>query len=383
MHMETLNSSGRLPSLDGLRAISILLVIMGHSSVTVRGFSPGAAAILGYMGAGRLGVSTFFVISGFLITTLLAYEQRASETINLKNFYIRRAFRIFPAFYFYWLVALGLTFLGFIHLPRIELISSATYVWNYVPRKIDNWFLGHTWSLSVEEQFYLLWPLILKLSGPKRGKWIALSVIIVAPFLRVASYFLFPPVRPLIGMMLPTRADSLMIGALLALLVQDKDQMELVARVVRSWWIPAATVCFAAIDTVLCGRFRGAYLLPIGFTVQNLVLVLLVAHLVFYDKTRLGRILNNPVMVHVGTISYSLYLWQQMFLTPKNSTFTGVFPLNILCAFVAAELSYKLIEKPFLSWRKRFSISSAHAEAAKDYLACQPNGKQLAASASA
>jgi peptidoglycan/LPS O-acetylase OafA/YrhL len=380
-HMEKLDSSGRLPSLDGLRAISILLVLIGHGSATLR-FHPGAATILGYIGAGRLGVSTFFVISGFLITTLLAHEQRSTETINLKNFYIRRAFRIFPAFYVYWLVALSLTLLGFIHLPRIELISSAIYVWNYVPRKIDNWFLGHTWSLSVEEQFYLLWPLILKVSGPKRGKWMALLVIVLAPFLRVASYFLFPPVRPLIGMMLPTRADSLMIGSLLALLAQDKAQMELLARAVRSWWIPAATVCFVAIDTVLCERFRGAYLLPFGFSAQNLVLVVLVAHVVFYDKTRLGRVLNNSVVVHVGAISYSLYLWQQLFLTSKNTTFTGIFPLNIVCAFIAAELSYKFIEKPFLSWRKRFSVSGAHAEAAKDYLACQTTGKQLAASAS-
>jgi peptidoglycan/LPS O-acetylase OafA/YrhL len=235
----------------------------------------------------------------------------------------------------------------------------------------------------MEEQFYLLWPLILKRSGPNRGKSIAFLVIIIAPFLRVASYFLFPPVRPLIGMMLPTRADSLMIGALLALLAQDKDQMEMVMRVVKSWWIPAATVAFAALDTVLCYRFKGAYLLPVGFTAQNLMLVLLVAHFVFYDKTRLGQILNSRIAVHVGTISYSLYLWQQLFLTTRNSTFTGMFPLNILCAFVAAELSYKFIEKPFLSWRKRFSVSGAHAEAAKDYLAAETPGKQLAASASA
>jgi len=87
--------SGRLPSLDGLRALSIGMVVLGHCSATVRPINPGAASVLGFIGAGRLGVSIFFVISGFLITTLLVREHLSTHTISLKDFYIRRAFRIF------------------------------------------------------------------------------------------------------------------------------------------------------------------------------------------------------------------------------------------------------------------------------------------------
>jgi peptidoglycan/LPS O-acetylase OafA/YrhL len=373
----------RIPSLDGLRALSICLVVIGHSSGTVSALSYHASMVLGLIGAGRLGVSIFFVISGFLITTLLVREQQATQSVSLKDFYIRRAFRIFPGFYAYWLVALGLTLLGYIHLSHTDLISAAIYVWNYVPRKVDTWFLGHTWSLSVEEQFYLLWPFVLKLSGPIRGKWAALAVVIAAPFIRVATYFIFPSTRPRIGMMLHTRADSLMIGALLALVCLNADHLRILKRWAGSWLIPVVSLCFVAIDTVLTRQFKGTYLLSIGYSLQNLMIVSLIAHVVFYDKTRLGRVLNHPAIVHIGVISYSLYLWQQLFLTTNNITFTGIFPLNIVCAFLAAELSYYLLEKPFLRWRKRFSNVPNEAAKTREGLIPAPETGRLAASASA
>ena len=296
-------SNGRIPSLDGLRAMSICLVIVGHASATVAVFSHSASTLFAFIGAGRLGVSVFFVISGFLITKLLAREQQAAQSIDLKAFYIRRMLRIFPAFYCYWLVVLALTLLGCIHVPRLDLVSSAVYIWNYVPRKVDSWFLGHTWSLSLEEQFYLLWPFILFLSGPKRGKWIAFGIVVFAPFLRVASYFLFPSTRPLIGMMLHTRADSLMIGSLLALVMQERDHIDTIKRWAQSSLIPVGALCFVAVDTILSVRFRGEYLLPVGYTLQNLLIALLVAHVVFYDQTSFGKILSIPskvIKLHSG-----------------------------------------------------------------------------------
>ncbi len=379
----TMTSNSRMPSLDGLRAVSICMVVMGHCSGTMTRFSPNGSALLGFIGAGRLGVSIFFVISGFLITTLLVREQLTMQSISLKNFYIRRAFRIFPGFYAYWLVALALTLLGYIHLSHTDLISAAVYVWNYVPRTTDTWFLGHTWSLSIEEQFYLLWPVILKLSGPKRGTWTAFGVVLAAPFIRVSSYFLLPSTRPRIGMMLHTRADSLMIGALLALICLNEDHLHALKSVTRSWLIPVAALCFVPIDTLLTIQFKGTYLLSVGYSLQNLMIVLLIAHVVFYEKTALGRMLNNSVVVHVGVISYSLYLWQQLFLTTKNSTFTGMFPLNILCAFLAAEISYYLLEKPFLRLRKRFSNDPDGTATAKGIIGAVPEPRHLAASASA
>jgi peptidoglycan/LPS O-acetylase OafA/YrhL len=112
------------------------------------------------------------------------------------------------------------------------------------------------------------------------------------------------------------------------------------------------------------------------------MIALLMAHVVFYDKTILGRILNYPAIVHVGLISYSLYLWQQLFLTTNNTTFSGLFPWNIVCAFAAAELSYYMLEKPFLRWRKRFSNVQDNA-APRQQIPSEPGMGHFAASASA
>ena len=379
--MKTEIHSGRLPSLDGLRAISIAMVVMGHSSATARQLNPSASTVLSWLGEGGLGVSIFFVISGFLITTLLTREERHTQSIDLKKFYLRRAFRIFPAFYVYWLLILALTVLGYVHVSHMDLFSSAVYVWNYVHRTVDTWFLGHTWSLSVEEQFYLLWPFVLKLAKAERAKWIALGVVVFAPFIRLASYFWLPSTRPLIGMMLPTRADSLMVGALLALFAQNAAHCAILKRKTKSTLIPLVALCFFAIDTILSRRFKGIYILPVGYTLQNLMIAALVTHVVFHDTTRLGKILNHRILIHVGTISYSLYLWQQLFLTPMNTTFMGRFPLNLLCALIAAELSYYIIEKPFLRMRKRFSNSHSGVSAAA--VSTRANARQIAASASA
>ena len=381
-HTNTMHHSNRLPSLDGLRAVSICMVVIGHCSSTIPGLSRTALTLVRFFGNGGLGVSIFFVISGFLITTLLVREYQATQHLNLKNFYIRRAFRIFPAFYAYWLVVLVLELFGCIQVSHSDLFSSAVYIWNYVPRNVDTWFLGHTWSLSVEEQFYLLWPLILAFVTPKRATSVAIALIVAEPFLRISSYFLLPSSRPLIGMMVHTRADSLMIGALLALVSLDEVQRGLVKRIAALPLIPVGGLCFLLADALLTRFFGGKYLLPIGYTVQNVAIAILVTYVVYLDTTPLARFLNQAAIVHLGVISYSLYIWQQLFLTTKNTTITGRFPLNIVCALLVAELSYFFLEKPFLRWRRRFS-GEARSDGAQGSSVMRPAAAHFAASASA
>lgn len=147
----------RLSSLDGLRAISIALVIFEHLRRT-RGYTLGD--LNAYFGDyGRLGVTVFFVISGFLITTLLLRERERRGSISLKGFYLRRAVRIFPAFLAFMAFIIVAHEMGWIQLNRYDLVSAFTYTVNYHPGR--SWYIGHLWSLSVEEQFYLLWPLAL------------------------------------------------------------------------------------------------------------------------------------------------------------------------------------------------------------------------------
>src|SRR5579864_8938940 len=184
--MATGATSRSIPSLDGLRAFSVALVILAHSLayLPLRG---GQYPLLQVAWLGQSGVDIFFVISGFLITYLLLKEHDASGTIRLKNFYFRRFFRIFPPFYAF-LAVVGL--LWVFHAVPLDLrsfVNAATYTSNY--RGVFGWVLAHTWSLSLEEQFYLLWPPCLVLFGRRNSTFLAVGVILVSPAVRVLQHW--------------------------------------------------------------------------------------------------------------------------------------------------------------------------------------------------
>jgi peptidoglycan/LPS O-acetylase OafA/YrhL len=170
----TMTSTGRLPSLDGLRAISIILVLLGHAGGP-RGFQRINLQIGDYA---HLGVVVFFVISGFLITSLLMHEYDTTRRISLRLFYARRTLRIFPASYFYLCVICLLSASNFIHLRGVDIWHAFTYTVNFFPGR--SWQVGHLWSLSVEEQFYLLWPFAFAVSGPRKANRVAWAVIALA-----------------------------------------------------------------------------------------------------------------------------------------------------------------------------------------------------------
>ncbi|MBN8736667.1 MAG: acyltransferase [Xanthomonadales bacterium] len=212
--------SGRMPSLDGFRAVSILMVLCGHLGGT-RGFPLTASAISHWTGdLGALGVQVFFVISGFLITSLLMSERQQTGTISLKNFYLRRVLRIFPASYTLILMLLVATLLGWLDLTARDFIFASTYTVNYYPH--HPWQIGHLWSLSVEEQFYLLWPLALLLLRERRGLLLAIAAIFIGPVVRavIREYVLHVnPASPLSDMSIfPAMCDYLATGCALALL---------------------------------------------------------------------------------------------------------------------------------------------------------------------
>ena len=161
------HQSQRILSLDGLRAIAISLVLIGHLSGT-RDF-PLPKSVGDFFSLAEVGVIVFFVISGYLITTLLLQELNATAHVNLLKFYFRRTLRIFPPYYTLIFTLLLLRLLGAITLSNHDLFLTLTYTSNYFAR--ESWYVGHTWSLAVEEQFYLLWPAALLWLGKQRA-WI-------------------------------------------------------------------------------------------------------------------------------------------------------------------------------------------------------------------
>jgi peptidoglycan/LPS O-acetylase OafA/YrhL len=334
------DTRGRIPGLDGLRAISIAIVLFAHANGT-RGL-PGIPHL---DVAGDLGVRTFFVISGFLITTLLLGEYQKRGRISLRDFYIRRVYRIFPAFYVYLAVMLIVMAIGWISLPGDDIAFAATYTMNFHARRA--WWLGHLWSLAVEEQFYLMWPLVLSLLRPKRALGFAIGAIALAPVLRVVAWVAWPGVRPLTDQAFPFVFDSIATGCVLAL---ARERLEGSARYLGwldapwFWFVPLAGVVALAIP-------RTGFNLGLGVTLGNLGIAMAIHRCIRHPHYPVGRVLESRPLVFVGALSYSLYLWQQPFVNRHADSIINTFPIHIALAFGVAMASYYLVEQPMLALR--------------------------------
>lgn len=335
--------SQHLPSLDGLRAISIALVLLGHLSGT-RHF---VHANLGIGDYAHLGVVVFFVISGFLITSLLLLEHAKNGFISLRLFYARRAIRIFPASCMYIACIAVLSLAGVIHLYQRDLWYAVTYTVNYLPNR--PWQIGHLWSLSVEEQFYLLWPFAIVALKPRRAPWIAAAAIFLGPAARIAAWFFLrgTPYRDL--EMFPLVADSLATGCLLA---TSKDWLE-----TQKWYLhlfsPAISSCLVVL-VLLINRYSDYTVVGVfGTSIINICLAIVIHRSVYCYRDALGKVLNSSPVAFVGVLSYSLYVWQQPFLDRYSASWVNEFPQNLTCAILAALASYFLLEKPVMKFRRR------------------------------
>ena len=323
----------RIPSLDGLRALSIVLVLYGHLRGT-RNFSVPSLTVAGDYA--NVGVRVFFVISGFLITTLLLNENTRTGKINLRAFYVRRAFRILPAAYVYMLCAVAFNWR---QLSGADIAIAFSYVTNWSLH--PPWILGHLWSLSVEEQFYLLWPGLLALWF-RRGRRFVLFAIACGPVVRAALWLLKIPDAA--DSYFPAVADALATGALLAMLQPELRRLD---RVIRSNWflaVPALTLLLPLLDQ----HYR--FYQTIGLTMLHVGIALSIQHVV----VRPYSILNGRFVVWLGVISYSLYLWQQPFLDRHSAAIWSTFPINIILVFVCAVVSHHAVERPFLQAREQW-----------------------------
>lgn len=346
-------SPQRVPSLDGVRGVLIIAMMSVHLLGT-RGFAGvGLTAAIGDYG--YLAVITFFVISGFLITSLLLKEVERTGRVSLRAFYERRLFRIFPAFYTYVALIAAAGAAGLIAVPARDLLASATYVVNYVLGR--SWYVGHLWSLSVEEHFYLLWPLaILFLPGAtlaarrRSAAFVALAAIAAGPVLRLATITLAPAQVPLIGQATHTVPDAIAFGCLLAC-VRDRLWASPRYRAflgARAFWL-ILLVALVANWTSPHIRIFSA----LGATVSDAAITLAVDRVMRFPERASGRVLNHPALVFLGVRSYSLYLWQQPFLNRQGTALAQAFPYNLGLALVAGLLSYTLVEGPLMRLRER------------------------------
>ncbi len=362
-HAETPKGRRSIPSLDGLRAVAVLMVIVSHlygwSSLPQTGW---AHDLFVSIGQGGLGVSIFFVISGFLITTLLLQEQERTGTIGLGRFYFRRAMRIFPPYYVYLLVAAAAAWWMHRAIPLKGLLVSAGYISNYVPYtwlggSPGGWYLLHTWSLSVEEQFYLLWPFLLLLVARRNAVRLAFGILLAAPFARLGMVHLLP----LYGVggqwlrLLHTTLDLLVFGGLLAFGLKNGRFRERVQRFFHPLPLLSAfslLLMYGHIQTHVPLWAWGLF----GVSLSGASIALLLLWVVLRPEPLVGRLLNLAPLRHIGLISYSLYLWQQLFLGPF---WVPSGWKNLLAVLAAAEASFWIVERPSLRLRDRIEARFA------------------------
>jgi peptidoglycan/LPS O-acetylase OafA/YrhL len=367
---------GRIPSLDGLRAVAILLVLLCHWHFP----HGGSSAVEKARGqAGDLGVQLFFVISGFLITTLMLREVRRTGRLDLRHFYLRRFLRIVPVYLAYLAVLALLQAAGPARLTGRHWLGLATYTVNFLGAPPDTF---HVWSLCVEEHFYLLWPLLLAAFPVARCRRLALYGLVGAFALRwLALLLLRDP--GFINRWTFTRLDDIAAGCLLAFLVHDPVWRGRLDRLVHSArglaLVLLVPVAAHAVSSSLVGpRLSSPALEALLVSLRSDVSAAAFAVFLWAAVTRPGswggRLLNYRAVVVIGVLSYSLYLWHPLFVVSPSPLLLS-FPLNFVCSFLVAGLSYVLIEKPFLSLKDRLSAGTrrpATVEAAPPVVAALP-----------
>jgi peptidoglycan/LPS O-acetylase OafA/YrhL len=340
-------TAARIPKLDFLRAFSASTVVAFHWGVN-------------HVPAG-FGVTTFFVISGFLITYLLMQESQRTGTVSLKEFYIRRSLRIFPAFYAYWILAVCALVVTHNHINWYQAAASFFYVGNYYQglHGYPTSLFSHTWSISVEEQFYCLWPAVFFVFGRGGANRLLKALLLIIPLLwlyRAALHF-HGIDEAYIYTAFETRIDALLVGCSLGIMVSTRAFHKLLETLRRPLYV-APTLVLLTLSVAAGDHYGVAYRNVIGFAIDPVLIAILILQLTTMSA---ANWMDSAPLAYLGKISYSTYLYQQLVLPMIKPRVPE--SLSLVCCFlgvwVVAALSYELIERPFLRLRRRFGSLSA------------------------
>lgn len=348
----------RIPCFDGLRAVAITLVLLSHLQHS--GVPSWVKSMIASWAPGNVGVRLFFMISGFLITHILNLELQKDGKINFKKFFARRVLRIFPAFYCYLLALVLLSYVGIIRIDFYEILFASLYVENFSVVHYQGWWLvSHAWSLSIEEQFYLIFPFILgKLKAAFENHTVQLIVLMTCfcSSFRALS-ILSPRLSLMTGGVFFMYCDYFFYGAVLAIVIwKSKDRLGKLLRPYRYGLLVLAFVVLIYSSKV--EFYSVVNILVFGNLVVVSIFYLLLFFLLFPDSV-VGKVLELRAIRVVGLLSYSLYLWQQLFLGAAADwaqlKFATLFPYNLVLVLACAILSYLFIERPFLRMKSRYS----------------------------
>jgi peptidoglycan/LPS O-acetylase OafA/YrhL len=355
-------ASPRIRGLDFMRAVAVLLVLADHSGL----YRLGPLAVFD----GGFGVEIFFVLSGFLITKLLCDEVDRNGSISFRAFYWRRAARLLPAFYLYLLGGAAMLVLMHRELPWGAIATASFYTINYYQAftGAEPHYLSHCWSLAVEEQFYLVLPFVVLLMRPVALPWVLGGLICLAPMLRshwlTGDHFLSSYV------LMPFRADALLLGVLCAWAVRQPDIARLLERkrsllFAAFWLLLAGSVALAAQYQF----FFHPMMMLVGFTWLALLYATALLLAVSNQESPLKRVLRLPVLRKLGDIAFGVYLLHVPIAgllhlwiydaVPKIETPAqfGVTLAAFVLTIIVARASFVFFEKPIIRFGHRFKFS--------------------------
>lgn len=336
MDFSTELNRSHIPALDGIRAVSVMIVILYHGGIE---WVPG-----------DLGVSCFFVLSGFLITWLLFKEEDRTNTVSLKSFYLRRILRIFPAYYAFFAVSIAFDYVRGYRWNNGLIYSGLFYALNYY-----NAFNGHpptaiahAWSLAIEEQFYLLWPFLFL--NVRRRKEFLVAAIVAVCLWRAYLYGLRGVSTAYVYNAFDTRFDNLAIGCLLAVLAHAGKVPRAVSR-------PSSLTALLALGLLVLSRSFSPqiYHYTLGFTVDALLLSIFIVQAILLQGSMLWRWLEHPISRYIGKISYPMYLYHIWAIGAALKLHVWRIPTATLITVILASGSYYIIERPFLHLKAKWS----------------------------
>lgn len=343
--------SGYLPTLDGWRAIAVLMVILYHAIASLqRAYGHDLNFLIPILHVGSDGVLIFFSISGLLITCRLLEEKSIRGRIDLRKFYVRRAFRILPPLLALLVILSLLALMDKVSATGLDRIRALFFASNYGPE--PGWYLAHTWSLSVEEHFYLFWPVILIILGWFRALIFCASAALLVTIWRMVDihFLIVPPEIGFTAWRTDTNLDFILLGAAAGCLLSVEST--------RTWlkqWLTPIKV-FSLVAGGVIALLTQAYVSHIQHPLrmfEALIIPAILAGTILNPGLMGIRILEWSWLRWLGRLSYSLYLWQQLFFprAGAESSALGRFqdwPFNLVAALACAMASFYLIERPLI-----------------------------------
>ena len=345
---------------DGLRALSIIMVFCTHLGFLDNISDPVLSLRLSMLCSGTTGVTIFFVLSGFLITRILLKEKLLTGKISFRNFYIRRFIRLLPPLVLFYSAMVVLMSFGFIGAQWVGLTFSVFYLYNFIPHRYYSSELGPMWSLSVEEQYYIFWPVIVsffKKYIPVFVGVIVILCILAKIYLPTLSVHHNGKVYPLITYsyldrwFLPAVAP-IMIGALFSYIEFNHEEKFRLRFSGKYIFLILALLMF------FMPAFMPMVAFNIGYEIQLLQMcgvVILLIWILFNQESLLAKFLELKPISYTGKISYGLYVYHGLFIrTGRGDLFIQKYPLNVFLTITVAILSYELYEKKILKWKRKF-----------------------------